>query len=187
VRPNDVLIGISSSGFHSNGYSLVRKLFAGWKPSPASPAWAKSRGIVAKELLKPTRIYVKPLLPLLRAGKLKGLAHVTGSGFLNVPRISEEASYEIALPKLAERPRAYQWLQDAGFDIPFFELAQTFNLGIGMVVAVSPENADSVLRALRRSGELAWKIGFVTRKTGKVSTVTVTDASYGKEGYAVLR
>lgn len=187
VCPGDALIGIASSGFHSNGYSLIRRLFKTWKPGKSSPDWMRSRAGLAKELLAPTRIYVKPLLPLLRTGKVKGLAHITGSGFLNVPRISEDVSYEIALPRLNERARVYTWLKEAAFDIPFFELAQTFNMGIGMVVAVSAKDADAVLRALRKSGELAWKIGRATRKAGTTSTVTVTDAAYGREGHAVLR
>jgi phosphoribosylformylglycinamidine cyclo-ligase len=153
VAAGDALIGIASSGTHSNGYSLLRKLL---------PEGAESN-LLARELLTPTRIYVKPLLPLVRKGVIKGMAHITGSGFLNVPRISEKVSYDITLPPRAERPKIYDWVRSRS-GLPLEELAQTFNLGIGMVLAVDPKKAPEILRALKKSGEKAWSIGQVIRK-----------------------
>lgn len=191
VKPGDVILGLASHGFHSNGYSLVRKIFETWKPGKTQPTWAKSRKIVAQELLKPTRIYVRPLLPLIRENRIKGLAHITGSGFLNVPRISSDVSYEIHLPPLAMRARAYHWLHSA-VKIPFSELAQTFNLGIGMVLVVSPSEKEQVLRRLRKSGELVWELGRVTKqKKGARCTVDIWDSTGARNEkeseHAVLR
>jgi phosphoribosylformylglycinamidine cyclo-ligase len=191
IEAGDILIGIGSSGFHSNGYSLIRKLFAEWKPSKFSPKWAKNKTSLARELLTPTRIYVDALLPLLKSKKIKGAAHITGSGFLNVPRLSEEVSYEIVLPPLHERAKSYTWLfQDLGpnlkgtpSELAFEELSQTFNLGIGMVLAVSPKNSAAVLKQLQKSGETAWILGKATvKKKGTPSRVLVTS----EEGTAWL-
>jgi phosphoribosylformylglycinamidine cyclo-ligase len=153
VRPGDVLIGLASSGAHSNGYSLLRKLLS---EQPGSSA-------TARELLTPTRIYARALLPLIRKSAFRGLAHITGSGFLNVPRISDQVSYEIELPKLSERPKIYEWVQERS-KLPLEELAQTFNLGIGMVGAVPSSKASSVLKELKKSGERAWVVGEVVRR-----------------------
>jgi phosphoribosylformylglycinamidine cyclo-ligase len=163
IKAGDALIGIASSGCHSNGFSLLRKLLA-----PGDDARAA-------ELLTPTRIYAQALLPLIRARAFKGLAHITGSGFLNVPRMSEKVSYEITLPR--ERPRIYEWVREAS-GLPFSELAQTFNMGIGMVGVVPARSAGAVIRKLERAGERAWTIGQVTRKrSGKPSEVVVRDGA----------
>ena len=153
IRPGDVLIGLRSSGCHSNGFSLLRK----WIPSGSEGE------SIARELLTPTRIYAKSLLPLLKSQKIKGLAHITGSGFLNVPRISEKVSYEIQLPPQSERPSIYQWVAERS-QLPLLELAQTFNLGVGMVVVVSSKYSTEVLKKLKRLGETAWILGEVQRK-----------------------
>ena len=165
VKPGDVLIGLGSSGFHSNGFSLIRKLI---------PAGPEGDGL-ARECLKPTRIYVKSLSPLLRKGVLKGLAHITGSGFLNVPRISDRVSYEITLPK--EKPAVYRWVRERS-GLSTEELCQTFNMGLGMVIAVSAKQAPATLKALKKSGEKAWVVGQVVRKAkGKPSQVILKDGA----------
>jgi phosphoribosylformylglycinamidine cyclo-ligase len=159
ISPGDTLIGIGSTGCHSNGFSLLRKLL----PE------GKEGDVLARELLTPTRIYARSLLPLIQAKKLKGLAHITGSGFLNVPRMSERVSYSIQLPPEEELPKIYKWVkQKSGLSLG--ELAQTFNLGIGMVAAVSPKDAASVLRKLKRSGEKAWVIGEVLKSSPKTGS-----------------
>ena len=169
VRSGDILIGIASSGCHSNGYSLIRKAI------DQSSRFKNDKALL-RELLTPTKIYVKALLPLIRKNALKGLAHITGSGFLNVPRISEKVSYEIQLPPAAERPAIYQWIQKE-LNLSFEEQAQTFNLGIGMVVAVDARKASHALRQIKRSGENAWIIGEVTkRRPGKKSEVLIADS-----------
>ncbi len=159
IRPGDILIGIGSTGCHSNGYSLLRKLLPD----------GKEGDVIARELLTPTRIYARSLLPLIQDKKLKGLAHITGSGFLNVPRMSEEVSYSIKLPPQQELPKIYDWVRSQS-GLSLGELAQTFNLGIGMVAVVSPENSAGVLRKLKRSGEKAWVIGEVLKSRAKTSS-----------------
>ena len=156
IRPGDTLIGIGSTGCHSNGYSLLRKLL----PE------GKAGDTIARELLTPTRIYARSLLPLIQAKKLKGLAHITGSGFLNVPRISDSVSYAMELPPDKELPQIYDWIRSQS-GLSLGELAQTFNLGIGMVAAVSPDDAAGVLRKLKRAGEKAWVIGEVLKSRPK--------------------
>ena len=159
VKAGDALIGIASSGVHSNGFSLLRKLLPSGKSGDAR----------ARELLTPTRIYAKALAPLIEARSFKGLAHITGSGFLNVPRISEKVSYEIELPGPGKRPPIYEWITDSS-RLSLTELAQTFNMGIGMVGVVPAGQAASVLKKLKRSGESAWQIGEVVKKGSKSSS-----------------
>jgi phosphoribosylformylglycinamidine cyclo-ligase len=167
IRKGDVLIGLGSSGPHSNGYSLIRKLL------PQGPEGDGE----ARKLLEPTRIYVKSCLPLVQKGLVKGMAHVTGSGFLNVPRMSEKVSYRIELPALEELAPTHRWLREKS-RLGLGELATTFNCGLGMVMAVSPKHAQAVLRAVRKSGEKAWVVGEVRpRSKGKPSQVEVVDPS----------
>lgn len=169
IRAGDALIGIASSGFHSNGFSLIRRLI------DQSGLKSRAKKRLMLEALVPTRIYARSLLPLLRKREIKGLAHITGSGFLNVPRMSSRVSYRVALPNSNERPRAYRIIE-AISAMSLAERAITFNLGIGMVVAVDRARAARVLRSLRRSGEKAWLIGEVVRKErGQPSVVTVID------------
>lgn len=153
VKVGDLLIGVRSSGFHSNGYSLLRRLI------PNGPEGDP----LAAELLTPTRVYVKAVRPLLAKKLIKGMAHITGSGFLNVPRISQKVSYEIQMPPAVERPAIFEWVKNES-RLPFQELAQTFNMGIGMVIAVSPRKSAEVLKILRKAGEVAWEIGQVIPK-----------------------
>ena len=168
IRAGDVLIGISSAGFHSNGFSLIRKLFKAWKPTKKL-----SRAALAKELLKPTQIYSRALAGLIENDMVKGLAHITGSGFLNVPRMSNRVSYEIYLPPPKELPKSFQWLESLkDSSLTFAEKVQTFNMGVGMVIACEPKKAKAVLAKLKKSGFRAWDIGTVTRKK-KVCEVTV--------------
>lgn len=167
IKPGDALIGIGSSGCHSNGYSLLRKLL---------PEGAEGE-LRARELLTPTRIYVKAIAPLIGKKLVKGLAHITGSGFLNVPRMSEKVSFRITLPDHSELPSVYEWVR-AQSKLPLEELAQTFNMGIGMVAAVEPKKVPEVLKHLKRAKEKAWVIGEVTRRrAGQGSEVVVRDGS----------
>ncbi len=159
IKKGDVLIGMASSGCHSNGYSLLRKLLAEHEEEDEN----QSR---AYELLTPTKIYARSLMPLIRSRSVKGLAHITGSGFLNVPRMSEKVSYEIHLPPHRELPAVFQWVrQRSGLSLS--ELAQTFNLGVGMVVVVDRSKSGGVLKKLHRAGEKAWEIGQVIARRSK--------------------
>ncbi len=165
IKKGLALIGVASNGTHSNGYSLLRKLL------PEAGPERKER---ARELLTPTRIYVKSVAPLLEKGWLEGLAHITGSGFLNVPRISDRVSYRIALPPRGELAPVYAWVAEQS-RLDFKELAQTFNLGLGLILAVEPKRVDAVLKSLRKNGERAWPVGeTVALKKGDVSEVEVT-------------
>jgi len=159
IKPGDVLIGIRSSGCHSNGFSLLRKLLD-------REYNAEMKSQLERELLTPTRIYVRSLRSLISGRQLKGLAHITGSGFLNVPRLSDKVNYEIELPPRSELPGIFDWVR-ASSKLSFAELAQTFNLGIGMVavVAPAPGKVKQVLRQLKKRGETAWVIGEVQKKS----------------------
>jgi phosphoribosylaminoimidazole (AIR) synthetase len=130
---------------------------------------------IAHELLTPTRIYVSSLSPLIQAGMVKGLAHITGSGFLNIPRLSTQVSYEVYLPSEKERPSVFEWVCSRS-RLSFQELAQTFNLGIGMVVVTSKQKSKDVLKKLIRMGETAWIIGeTVSRRSKAGSQVFLRD------------
>lgn len=167
VSVGDALIGLGSSGFHSNGFSLLRKLI---------PEGSAGDGL-ARDLLTPTRIYVKSVMPLVQKGWIHGMAHITGSGYLNVPRISDKVSYEIELPPEGEIPGVFAEIRERS-GLGLEELAQTFNLGVGMVLAVAPKNVPAVLRALKRSGERAWEIGEIVKKRGG-SQVHVRESARG--------
>ena len=172
IKPGDVLIGIGSSGFHSNGFSLLRQLIV-----ESSRLGLGGDTALAEKLLTPTKIYVASCMPLIQAGWVKGLAHITGSGFLNVPRMSEKVSYEIQLPPSSERPEVFEWVRGVSGQ-SLNELAQTFNLGIGMVLSCSKANSEKILKKLKKSGEKAWLLGEVKKKrAGKNSEVTVHDGS----------
>ena len=165
LKKGDVLLGLSSSGFHSNGYSLLRKLL------PPGAAGKK----VARQLLEPTRLYVKSFSPLLGKGVLKGLCHVTGGGFQNVTRLSSSVSFQVELPPLGERPKVFQWLQKAA-QLPLKETARTFNCGVGMVVVVDPKNVKSVMKSLKQSGEKVWVLGeAISKRKGKKTEICVRE------------
>ena len=163
MQPGDALIGLASSGPHSNGYSLIRRIVerAGldWDdPAPFAPERP-----LGEALLEPTRIYVRALLPLVRDGRIKGLAHVTGGGITeNTPRmLPDTLGFEVDYSRF-ERPAVFDWLaQTGGVEEP--EMRRTFNCGIGMIAAVAPDEADAVVEALRGAGETAWRIGELTR------------------------
>ena len=171
IAAGDVLLGLASDGVHSNGFSLVRRIVAdaglGWAaPSPFADA---SLGEV---LLTPTRIYVRPLMGAIRAGQIRGLAHITGGGLLeNVPRmlpVGLSARLELGW----DRAPVFDWLIDqAGLDRD--EALRTFNCGIGMVVAVRADQADAVAADLTGHGETVWRLGQV-EEGGESLTVTGT-------------
>lgn len=158
IQAGDVLIGLPSSGFHSNGFSLVRKWLEG--------ASAKDRKRRIQQALTPTRIYVDSVNELLKVKSVRGLAHITGSGFLNVPRISEAFHYEINLPPVNETPQVYQE-RDFLDAIEFQERVQTFNMGVGMVICVAKKDSENILKLLKRGGERAFVLGEVSSRVGK--------------------
>jgi phosphoribosylformylglycinamidine cyclo-ligase len=161
VAPGDVIVGIASSGVHSNGFSLVRRIIAenDWDLAAEAPFLP---GVsLGEALLEPTRIYVKPLLPLVRDGLIHGLAHITGGGLLeNVPRVLPEGCRATIDAGLWEFPPVFALLQEGG-SIVAEEMARTFNCGIGMVAVVASENSGAVISRLEQSSESARIIGSV--------------------------
>ncbi len=164
-RARDVIIGLTSSGPHSNGYSLIRKVVerSGLAWESAAPF---ADGVTLGEaLMIPTRIYVASVLPLMKAGLVSGGAHITGGGLVENPPRAVSESLEPRFDWDAWTPPAvFQWLQEVG-GIAENELRRTFNCGIGFVLFVSPENAGAVLAALELAGETAFVCGdLVTRR-----------------------
>ncbi len=161
VQPGDVLLGLASSGVHSNGFSLVRKLIDknGWKLD--RPALFDHDVLLGEALLEPTRIYVKSLLPIVRDGRIQALAHITGGGLLeNIPRILPEGAHATVDADAWPLPRLFAFLQ-AGGAIEPGELARTFNCGIGMVTVVRESDAASITADLEAAGETVFRIGTV--------------------------
>lgn len=163
IAPGDVIIGIRSSGAHSNGYSLIRKVLE----------VAENRnidGTPAEELLlEPTKIYVKPVLQLMQSVRVKGLAHITGGGLTeNIPRILHgDLHAEIAVNSW-QQGALFDWLAVSG-RIAIEEMRRTFNCGVGMVVVVDAADADAAIAALAESGEIAWRLGEIRDGAGGVA------------------
>ncbi|WEK39647.1 MAG: phosphoribosylformylglycinamidine cyclo-ligase [Candidatus Brevundimonas colombiensis] len=155
----DVIIGLASTGPHSNGYSLVRKVVekSGLAWGDDAP-FAKDRSL-AQALMEPTRIYVKPVLPIMKAGLVKGAAHITGGGLIeNPPRCIAEGLQARFDWDAWPMPAVFQWLAETG-GISDHEMRRTFNCGVGFILIVSPENAEPVLAALLNAGEVAFVCG----------------------------
>jgi len=161
VAAGDVLLGIASSGVHSNGYSLVRRLAAdkGWKMD--RPALFDPDRLLIDHLIEPTRIYVRSLLPLIRGGSINALAHITGGGLLeNIPRVLPEGLHARVDADSWEQSRLMAFLQAQGRIEPE-EMARTFNCGIGMVLAVDSAKIDGVIRGLSLAAETVYRIGTI--------------------------
>jgi phosphoribosylformylglycinamidine cyclo-ligase len=167
IAEGDVLVGLASSGFHSNGYSLVRAVVDAGIQAGRFDLFEQPPGLrtsLASALLAPTRIYVKPLLNLIRAFEVRGMVHVTGGGFDgNVPRILP-AGVRARIDTLAwPRPEVFDWIREVG-ELPETELLRVFNCGIGMIVIVPPDTAEDVVQRLEGLGERAYRIGVIERK-----------------------
>ena len=162
VKAGDVLLGLASSGIHSNGYSLVRRVFADFDGDAVLP---DLEGRALKDvLLEPTRIYVKALLPLIKENLVNGIAHITGGGFVeNVPRMfADHLAAEIEEDKIPVLP-IFKALEKYG-DIKHEEMFEIFNMGLGMILAVSPENVDKVKSLL---DEEVYQVGRIVEKEDK--------------------
>ncbi|KAL1928652.1 hypothetical protein VTP01DRAFT_2438 [Rhizomucor pusillus] len=166
IKAGDVVLGLASSGVHSNGFSLVRKIIAsqpGLSYHTACP-WDSSITL-GKGLLTPTRIYVKQLLPAIRKDLVKGMAHITGGGFIdNIPRVMPEDLAVVLDAQAWELPPVFKWLKTAG-NLSAYEMSRTFNCGIGMVVVVDREAVAEVTKLLSESNEKVYEIGKVVAKT----------------------
>ena len=159
IVPGDAVLALGSSGPHSNGYSLIRKIIAVNHADLRVPfADGKTLG---DTLLEPTRIYVKNLLALLRLVPLKGVAHITGGGIVeNIPRVLPQGCCAVVSLSSWVLPAVFQWLQEAG-RVDGSEMYRTFNCGVGMVVVLDPKHVDAALRFLREAGENVWRIGTI--------------------------
>jgi len=156
IRAGDVVLGLASSGPHSNGYSLIRKIVELTQADLAAPFHGRSLG---ETLLAPTRIYVSPLLALMQALPVKGLAHITGGGLTgNIPRILPEGLTAHLDAQAWTWPPVFQWLQQAG-GVATDEMYRTFNCGIGMVVVVDARDAEAAIRFLAERGEIVYRLG----------------------------
>jgi phosphoribosylformylglycinamidine cyclo-ligase len=165
TRPGDVIIGLPSSGPHSNGYSLIRKLI---KTAKATPTTKIESGLLYDALLAPTRIYVKSLLALAKAVPVRSFAHITGGGLTeNIPRVIPSGLEVLLSAKTWKQPPVFDWLQKAG-SIPSDEMYRTFNCGIGMTVCVAAEHCDKAMKTLTELGEHPSVIGEVRRGDGGV-------------------
>ncbi len=161
VTPGQVLLGLASSGVHSNGYSLVRKLAAdkGWELD--APAPFDSEKLLIDALIEPTRIYVKSLLPAIRSGRIAALAHITGGGLLeNIPRVLPEGAHATVDAGAWEQPGLMAFLQEQG-NIDPAEMARTFNCGVGMILAVGSDNVDDLTTELQAAGETVVRVGTI--------------------------
>ena len=160
IAAGDVLIGLPSSGVHSNGYSLVRRLVAEAKLAWDAPAPFAAATSLAEALLVPTRIYVQPMLKAIRAaGAVKGLAHITGGGLSeNLPRILPAGLAAHIDLGVWQSPPVFGWLRQVG-NLDDAEMLRTFNCGIGLVAVTAPADADAVLSALQAAGEAPIRVG----------------------------
>jgi phosphoribosylformylglycinamidine cyclo-ligase len=158
IAAGDVVLGLASSGAHSNGYSLIRKIIAVKGVDLSSRLSGRT---LSELILEPTRIYVKPILKLITKLDVKGLAHITGGGLVhNVPRVLPDTLAARIERRAWAMPPLFAWLRDQGH-IANEELFRVFNCGIGMAVVVEPGDADRALQALRATGETAWRIGHI--------------------------
>jgi len=179
VADGDVILGLASTGVHSNGYSLVRRLAAdkGWKLDRPAPFDIET--LLIDALLAPTRIYVKSLLPIVRSGHIHAMAHITGGGLLeNIPRVLPQGLHAHIDADAWPQPPIMAFLQAQGRIEPE-EMARTFNCGIGMAVVVNVVDADYVTTELERAGETVHRIGRIV-KGAKGCTVSGKDETWAK-------
>ncbi len=166
VKPGDVVLALASSGVHSNGYSLVRKVVADAGLALSKPAPFASNLSLGEVLLEPTRIYVKSGLAAARSGKVKAFAHITGGGLIeNIPRVLPDGTCAALDAARWELPVVFGWLAKTGRIAPE-EMARTFNCGIGMVVVTAPEDANAVAAMLEQAGERVLEIGRIETAAG---------------------
>jgi len=166
VQPGDVMIGLASSGPHSNGYSLIRRVLAragNQQPEHVTDPLGNKQVSVIDALLAPTRIYVKSILSVLKNHEIHALAHITGGGLSeNIPRVLQPGMIAQIDVNSWQQPEIFDWLQSTG-NIAVDEMRRVFNCGIGMVAIVSRDNAVNVLNAFSDAGEQAWQIGTIER------------------------
>ena len=164
IAEEDVVLGLASSGAHSNGYSLIRKIIEAERIDLSTQLDGSP---LSDRILEPTRIYVKPVLKLIRKVNVKGLAHITGGGLVeNIPRVLPETLAAHIGRGTWKVPPLFEWLKKRG-NISDYEMTRVFNCGVGMVIIVSPEEEETAVSLLRKAGETVWRIGTVRRRLGQ--------------------
>ena len=171
IAAGDVVLGLASSGAHSNGYSLIRKIIERARISPDAAFQGKT---FREVILAPTRIYVKPMLALMQNITVRGIAHITGGGLLeNVPRVLPDNVRAVLNKSSWQRPALFDWLQREG-NVSENEMHRVFNCGIGMVIVVSKHDSAQAIALLQQHGETVWEIGTIECKPmGQPQTVVV--------------
>lgn len=171
VGQGDTLIGLASSGPHSNGYSLIRKII---EVSGAKLDQKLGDTDLASALMAPTKIYVKSLLQLIKSSNVHALSHITGGGLLeNIPRVLPENCKAVIDTNSWQLPDVFKWLQSEG-NVDTTEMFRTFNCGVGMIIAVPAESADENIALLTSLGETAWKIGHIAERTEQEEQVELS-------------
>lgn len=169
VTEGDILIGVASSGIHSNGYSLVRKLFFELNDFNVDTTFPELEGTLGEVLLKPTKIYVKTIQNLMKKVTIKGIAHITGGGFIeNIPRTIPKGLKALIYKDSFDIHPIFKLMQRLG-NIEEKEMFNTFNMGIGLVLAVDQSDAAMTMKVLEELGEKAYEIGVVTKGEGEIS------------------
>jgi phosphoribosylformylglycinamidine cyclo-ligase len=164
VKPGDTLLGLASSGPHSNGYSLIRKILAVSDAKLDQPFDNRTLG---EALLAPTRIYVKPILQLLERVEIRAIAHITGGGLTeNLPRVLPANTKAVIDMQSWQRPVVFQWLQQQG-GVAEAEMRRTFNCGVGLVVCVAADETERAQAMLREAGETVWRLGHIASSDGE--------------------
>ncbi|PHS70237.1 MAG: phosphoribosylformylglycinamidine cyclo-ligase [Methylophaga sp.] len=172
VQAGDVLIGLASSGPHSNGYSLIRKILERSEDDLTTPFGDSTLG---EQLLTPTRIYVKSLLQLHDKIEIHALSHITGGGLLeNIPRVLPDGVRAVLNANSWQRPAIFDWLQQQG-NVVDEEMYRTFNNGIGMVICIAKDDAEKTLLLLAKLGETAFQIGYIETSEQSTPAVIITN------------
>jgi len=172
VAAGNALIGVASSGPHSNGYSLIRKIL---EVSGTSLDEAFGDSTIGEILLTPTRIYVKPILELIKVVNVNAIAHITGGGLPeNLPRVLPKDTKALINTDSWEWPEIFKWLQEKG-NVETHEMYRTFNCGVGLVIAVPGDQAEKAISTLKKAGEEAWILGSVDPTTSETPYVTLSE------------
>lgn len=168
VTEGDQIIALASSGPHSNGYSLIRKILEVSKADTAQILGDKS---IADHLIEPTRIYVKSVLKLLEKVQVKAISHITGGGFWeNIPRVLPESLTAVIDKTSWDWPEIFKWLQESG-NVSEHEMYRTFNCGVGLILVVNDQDVNETLETLNQLGEAAWHIGHISQLCDNQSVI----------------
>jgi phosphoribosylformylglycinamidine cyclo-ligase len=170
IAPGDVLLALASSGAHSNGYSLIRRIIEMRRASLSTQVGGRA---LRELILAPTRVYVKPVLNLIRRVAVKGIAHITGGGLIeNVPRVLPPRAVAAIEAGSWDMPPLFHWLRRKG-GVPDEEMYRVFNCGVGMVLVVDAADAARAQALLARAGETVWRIGTIRRRRGTEAQIAI--------------